>query len=147
MPHLVTLHQGMHCLLRQNRSTEKISFGDNNMWPHDLHNGQSWLNCTVCIYLKYPIRPKRKNTLKWQLKQIVWYPFVMPNDPNQGSMAKTHKQSQNIVPSRTPRRRDIEYKPPNDSRTKLKQTNHLSLPHHDDFTTKKGTKVCTQTLK
>ena len=43
MPHNAAFHQGLHCLLRQNRSSEKeiISFGNYNIRLINIYKGPS----------------------------------------------------------------------------------------------------------
>ena len=63
MTHNGAFHQGPHCLIRQNRSSEKRIqqfFENYNSWPLNIYNGPSWLYC-MYLYGKFHWSEKGEN--------------------------------------------------------------------------------------
>ena len=77
MPHDVAFHQGLHCLYRLKRSSDKkIQFFliiMYNLPPLDMYNGLSHVYCIKpegIIHYKYT-KGKRVNNLEFQIKKTM----------------------------------------------------------------------------
>ena len=84
MPHYAAFHQGLHCLLRQNGSSEnemqyylEIITCDPSIYTMDCPD------ITVSNFMGNPIGTERVNNGAWSKISIISYPSAVPHDTEQ----------------------------------------------------------------
>ena len=82
MPHNVAFYQGLHCLLRQNRSSEKeIQYivGNYNMWPRNINNTMDHPNIVACSFMETFIGLKRFNLTTLKDTFYLYFQLLSPS--------------------------------------------------------------------